>query len=149
MASMESPRTGSRRMPFSAPRTAKSALSAADFAEVNPRQRSSDSHLVELNLLRVGMPRPVIGTLPPGDYYAIISRAKRRPKCEVYAWTLNDKLPVIPIPLKLGAPDAIVPLQEVFDIVYQRARYDLSVKFTAPLTPEELKWAQSSPNREL
>jgi len=36
--------------------------------------------------------------------------------------------------------------QEVFDIVYQRARYDLSVKYTAlldpPLTPEELRWVQ-------
>jgi len=56
-------------------------------------------------------------------------------KCEVYAWTLSDKLPVIPIPLKLGDADSSVPLQEVFDIVYQRARYDLSVKYDAPLDP--------------
>lgn len=108
---------------------------------------SSPTHLVELDLLRGGMRLPVIGTLPPGDYYAIISRAKRRPKCEVYAWTLNDKLPVVPIPLKKGDADASVPLQEVFDIVYQRARYDLSVRYTAPLdpplTPEELRWVQS------
>jgi hypothetical protein len=54
MASTESPHAGSRRMPFSAPRTAKSALCAADSAEVNPRQRSSDSHLSELDLLRGG-----------------------------------------------------------------------------------------------
>ena len=108
---------------------------------------SSPTHLVELDLLRGGMRQPVIGTLPPGDYYAVISRAKRRPKCEVYAWTLNDKLPVIPIPLQLGDPDATVPLQDVFDLVYQRARYDLSVKYTAPLdpplTPDELKWVES------
>lgn len=107
---------------------------------------SSPTHLVELDLLRSGMRLPVIGTLPPGDYYCIISRAKRRPKCEVYAWTLSDKLPVIPIPLQHGDPDATVPLQEVFDLVYQRARYDLSVKYTAPLDPpltaEELKWVQ-------
>ena len=54
MASMESPHAGSRRMPFSAPRTAKSAFCAADSAEVNPWQRSSDSHLSELDLLRGG-----------------------------------------------------------------------------------------------
>lgn len=111
---------------------------------------SSPRHLVELDLLRGGMRLPVIGTLPPGDYYCIISRAKRRPKCEVYAWTLHDKLPVIPIPLQLGDPDATVPLQEVFDLVYQRARYDLSVKYTAPLdpplTPDELKWVDSPSN---
>jgi len=108
---------------------------------------SSPTHLVELDLLRGGMRLPVVGTLPTGDYYAIISRAKRRPKCEVYVWTLSDKLPVIPIPLKLGDADSSVPLQEVFDIVYQRARYDLSVKYDAlldpPLTPDELRWVQA------
>lgn len=111
---------------------------------------SSPTHLVELDLLRGGMRLPVIGTLPPGDFYCVISRAKRRPKCEVYAWTLADKLPVIPIPLQHGDPDATVPLQEVFDLVYQRARYDLSVKYTAPLdpplTPDELKWVQTRAN---
>jgi hypothetical protein len=113
----------------------------------------SATHLVELDLLRGGLRLPVIGTLPPGDYYAIVSRANRRPKCEVYSWTLNDKLPVIPIPLQHDDPDATVPLQEVFDIVYQRARYDLSVKYTAPLdpplTPDELKWVQSPSNHDL
>ncbi len=89
------------------------------------------------------MPLPVVGTLPTGDFYTIISRAKRRPNCDVYAWALSDKLPVIPIPLKPGDADASVPLQEVFDIGYQRARYDFSVKYDAPLdpplTPNELR----------
>ena len=111
---------------------------------------SSPSHLVELDLLRGGMRLPVVGPLPIGDYYAIISRAKRRPKCEVYAWSLSDKLPVVPIPLKLGDEDASVPLQDVFDVVYQRARYDLSVNYEAsldpPLTPNELRWVQSPSN---
>ena len=90
---------------------------------------------------------PVVRTLPTCDYYAIISLAKRRSNCEVYASTLSDKLPVIPIPLKSGDADASVPLQEVFDIVYQRARYDLSVRYAAPLDPprtqDELRWVQS------
>lgn len=102
--------------------------------------------LVELDLLRGGARLPMAGTLPPGDFYAIVSRANRRPRCEVYAWTLCDKLPPIPIPLKRGDADALVPLQEVFDTVYQRARYDLSVKYDAPLDPPlsevELQWAK-------
>lgn len=96
---------------------------------------SSPTHLVELDLLRGGMRLPVVGSLPPGDYYAIVSRVKRRPRCDVYAWTLHDSLPSIPIPLKPGDDDAIVPLQEVFDTVYQRARYDLSIKYDATLDP--------------
>ncbi|MEJ7594037.1 MAG: DUF4058 family protein [Planctomycetaceae bacterium] len=96
---------------------------------------SSPTHLVELDLLRGGMQLSVVGSLPPGDFYAIISRVKRRPRCEVYAWTLRDTLPSIPIPLKPGDADAVVPLQEVFDTVYQRARYDLSVKYDATFDP--------------
>ena len=96
---------------------------------------SSPTHLVELDLLRGGVRLPVVGSLPPGDFYAIVSRANRRPRCEVYAWTLRDKLPPIPIPLKRGDADAVVPLQEVFDTVYQRARYDLSVRYDATLDP--------------
>jgi len=96
---------------------------------------SSSTHLVELDLLRGGMRLPVVGSLPSGDFFAFISRVKRRPRCEVYAWTLRDPLPSIPIPLRQGDDDAVVPLQEVFDTVYQRARYDLSVRYDAKLDP--------------
>lgn len=112
---------------------------------------SSSTHLVELDFLRGGLRLPVVGALPPGDYYAIVSRANRRPRCEVYAWTLHDKLPSIPIPLKLGDDDAIISLQEVFETVYQRARYDLSVKYDAaldpPLNEAELQWVNPKPTR--
>jgi len=60
---------------------------------------------------------------------------------------MEARMMVIPIPLKQGEADTSVSLQEVFDIVYQRARYDLSVKYTAPLDPpltlDELRWVQS------
>ena len=54
---------------------------------------ASTSHLVELDFLRGGVRLPVVGSLPPGNFYAIVSRANRRPRCEVYAWTLRDRLP--------------------------------------------------------
>ena len=108
---------------------------------------SSSSHLVELDFLRGGERLPVIGSLPAGDFYAIVSRAYRRPRCSVYAWTLKDKLPAIPIPLKRGDADAQVSLQEVFDIVWQRARYDLSVNYKTPVDPPfsavESEWVKT------
>jgi hypothetical protein len=45
--------------------------------------------------------------LPPGDYFALIARAERRPDCDVFAWTVRDRLPTIPVPLL--APDADLP----------------------------------------
>jgi len=108
---------------------------------------SSSSHLVELDLLRGGERLPVVGKLPRGDCYAIVSRSYRRPRCSVYAWTMTDKLPTIPIPLKRGEADAEVSLQEIFDIVWERARYDLSLNYNKPPEPPfnatESEWAKT------
>ncbi|MFN3421735.1 MAG: DUF4058 family protein, partial [Armatimonadota bacterium] len=84
---------------------------------------ASDVHLVELDLLRGGTRMPMGDPLPEGDYYAIISRSYRRPYCEVYSWTLREKMPTIPIPLLRGDPDVRLDLQEVFNTVYERAGY--------------------------
>ena len=105
---------------------------------------SSSTHLVELDLLRGGDRMPLVGPVPPGDYFSMVSRAYRRPKCEVYSWTVRNPLPAIPIPLKRGDADIMLPLQEVFETVYQQARHDLSVNYNSPLDPpfssEEADW---------
>jgi hypothetical protein len=95
----------------------------------------SQAHLVEFDLLRGGRRLPMISRLPPGDYYAIVSRQERRPRAEVYAWTIRDRLPHVPIPLKEGDPDVWLDLQSVFTTVYDRARYHLSINYDAPLSP--------------
>jgi hypothetical protein len=90
-------------------------------------------HLVELDLLREGERLPTQEPLPVGDYYFFVSRADRRPKCEVYSWTRRDKLPVIPIPLKTPDPDIFVDLGRAFAIAYERGRYSKSVDYSKPL----------------
>jgi hypothetical protein len=90
---------------------------------------------VELDLLRSGIRLPTVTPLPAGDYYAMISRANRRPTAEVYAWTLRQPLPAIPVPLQQGDPDVMLELQSVFATVYDRARYDLSLNYQATLEP--------------
>jgi hypothetical protein len=105
----------------------------------------SRSHLIELDLLRGGARLPVVGRLPPGEFYAIVSRAGRRPKAEVYAWTLRHLLPTIPVPLKQGDPDVPLDLQAVFNTAYDRARYNLSLDYRRPLDPplnaDQSAWA--------
>ncbi|NLX99522.1 MAG: DUF4058 family protein [Rhodopirellula sp.] len=95
----------------------------------------SQTHLVEIDLLRGGERLPTRTPLPSADYYAIVSRRYRRPRGEVYAWTLRDPLPTIPIPLRTEDPDVPLDLQAVFTTVYDRARYDLSLDYTKPLRP--------------
>ncbi len=105
----------------------------------------SRTNLVEIDLLRGGKRVPVVGA-PPGDYFAIVSRGYRRPKVDVFAWTIRQPLPEIPIPLKKGEPEAIVDLQQVFTTVYDRARYQLSVnygaKLSTPLSETDAAWVR-------
>ena len=106
----------------------------------------SQTHLVELDLLRDGQRMPTATPLPSADYCAIVSRSQRRPRADAYAWTIRDPLPAIPIPLNRGDPDVLLDLQAVFATVYDRARYDLSLDYTAsldpPLSEADLCWVQ-------
>ena len=97
----------------------------------------SETHLIELDLLRGGLRLPMMQTppLPRGDYFAIVSRAHRRPKADVFAWTLCQPLPTIPIPLLCKDPEVTLDLQAAFTTVYERARYDLSLRYGEPLDP--------------
>lgn len=104
----------------------------------------SSSHLLELDLLRGGERLPTVESLPRGDHYAFVSRAGERPRVAVYAWTLRERLPAIPVPLADGDPDVAADLQSVFDRTYERAGYDYALDYrrpvTPPLTESEAEW---------
>ncbi|MFK7819132.1 MAG: DUF4058 family protein [Planctomycetaceae bacterium] len=97
---------------------------------------SSMTHLVEIDLLRGGERLPIREPLPPGDYYCVVSRGDTRPRAELYSWALADPIPSIPIPLKRGDADVVVSMQEILDLVYDRAGYDLSLDYNADLDPK-------------
>lgn len=106
----------------------------------------SATHLVELDLLRQGERLPTIEPLPPADYYAFTCRGQRRPKAEVYPWTLRHPLPPIPVPLSGDDPDVVLDLQSIFSTVYDRAGYDYSLYYRrpveSPLSHADTAWAQ-------
>jgi hypothetical protein len=95
----------------------------------------SSSHLVEIDLLRGGQRMPTVDPLPLGDFYAIVSRSRRRPTAEVYAWTLRQCLPPIGVPLADDDPDVTLDLQAVFTSAYDRAGYDYSLDYDGPTDP--------------
>jgi hypothetical protein len=92
-------------------------------------------HVIELDLIRAGRRLPLSRPLPPADYYAVVSRADRRPSCDVYPWTVRVPLPVLPIPLLAPDPDIEVDLQAAFNVAYQRGRYDRLVRYNEPPPP--------------
>lgn len=109
-------------------------------------------HLVELDLL-VGGDRPTFRDgLPDGDYYVYLSRADQRPDCQVYAWTVRQPLPSIPVPLKAPDPDIHIDLGNVFRDAYRRGRYFGELSYgklpCAPLSSTDAAWAKKTSMRK-
>jgi hypothetical protein len=105
------------------------------------------AHLVELDLLRGGQRLPTREPLSPGDFYAFVCRTERLPQVEVYAWTLRDRLPPVPVPLAGDDPDVLLDLQAAFTTTYDRAGYDYALDYRRavepPLEASLADWARS------
>lgn len=89
-------------------------------------------HFVEIDLLLGGQRLPMANPLPPGDYYAVVSRSEERPRSNVYAWTIRDPLPSIPIPLKRPDQDVSLDLGSHFATAYERGRYGQWIDYSVP-----------------
>jgi len=105
---------------------------------------ASGVNLVEIDLLRGGERLPMRGSLPPGDYYVYVGRARRKPRCEVFGWPLRMPLPTIPIPLRPDDEETKLDLAAAFRSTYEAAFYDRRLPYQQPLEPkpsdEEGEW---------
>ena len=110
------------------------------FAE----QRVGEVEPVELDLLRGGPRLPVDG-LATCDYCVLVSRSEERPKVGLWPIGLRDRLPVIPIPLRVPDPDVRLDLQVALHRVYDAAKYAKRIYRGTPqppLSPEDQAWAR-------
>jgi hypothetical protein len=105
-------------------------------------------HLLEIDLLRRGE-RPLnYPTLPRRAHYFVMLQRGERYRTEVWAMTVRDKLPIVPVPLKSPDPDVRLDIGAALNEVYDRSRYDLSVRYDAVPPPpafsnEDREWLQS------
>jgi hypothetical protein len=78
--------------------------------------------------------------------YAFISRGNRRPNCDVFAWSVRQALPRIPIPLRAPDNEVSLDLPALFVVGYERGRYaralDYSAPLELPLAPADRAWAE-------
>lgn len=101
------------------------------YARKRNKVLSSATHLVEIDLLRSGQPFPVDSD-DLGDYRILISRSDRRPTADLYAFTLQQEIPAIPVPLLPGEPEPILALQPLLNYVYAKGRYQLAIDYGKP-----------------
>ena len=81
---------------------------------------------------------------PVCDYSVMVSRAERRPKAGFWAIKLRERLPVIPVPLRVEDGDARIDLQAVLNSAYEAAAYERFIYEVTPdpaLSLEDAAWA--------
>ncbi len=93
-------------------------------------------HLVEIDLLRRGA-RPFVHPMMPKAHYIVtLMRAGSR-KTEVWAFNVQDTLPILPIPLVAPDPDVPLDLKQALDLIYERGIYELSIDYQKDPPPPE------------
>jgi hypothetical protein len=116
-----------------------------DYLAKRRRMLASESHLIELDLLRSGKRVPMADPLPDFPYFALVSRVERRPTIEVWPISLRQPLPTIPVPLRPGDSDVQLDLQAVLTTLYDVFRFGRELNYTkppaVPLSSEDARWA--------
>lgn len=106
---------------------------------------ASDTHLVEIDLLRAGVRFVGMDSLPPCEYLVHVSVRQDRPKGLVWPIRLSERLPIVKVPLKMGDPEAPLDLQAVFESACEDADYIADIDYSKPpvppLTEEWAEWA--------
>jgi hypothetical protein len=117
----------------------------ASYLQKRQEIMNSPSHLVEIDLLRGGDPLNFRELLPPHDYLVHASIRQRRPRARAWPIQLQQRLPVVEIPLRPEDPMAPLDLQQLLAAAYDRAGYDMSINYrkepNPPLHGENATWA--------
>jgi hypothetical protein len=131
--------------------TNKRGTGRNEYAAKRYQILSGSAHLVEIDLLRVGVRFPTATPPPAVPYFVFISRAGRRH--EVEAWSIAQKsaLPTVKVPLLPGDADVPLDLQQALAVVYDIIGYDELLDYSqpppGPLTPGESAWVEEQLRR--
>ena len=100
------------------------------------RQRlfSSQTHVVEIDLLRTGTPMPVHGGRQ-ADYQILVSRVEDRPAAERYPFDLQETIPVFLLPLLAGDAEPAIDLALLLVQACEEAALDLAIDYSQSPEP--------------
>lgn len=111
------------------------------------RLHEAGVNLLEIDLLRRGE-RPLQHRLLPASAYLVSLARATSAQVEVWAISLADTLPVLPVPLLEPDADLILDLGEALRTIYQRSQYQRSIDYTQAPPPPTLTEAESAWLRE-
>jgi hypothetical protein len=118
---------------------------------VYARNQLNSQLLVEIDLVRQGSyvlaaPDEMIPEHLRTSYLVCVYRKEKPDQVEVFRVPLRERLPNIPIPLRLGEPDAVLQFQPLIDDCYRDGRHhrtNYRVEPKPPLIKEDADWADA------
>ncbi len=124
------------------PKNKRSGEGRDAYMQKRQKIMMSQTHLVEIDLLRAGEPLPMFGGTK-SDYRILVSTSNSRPKAQLYAFNIRQEIPQISIPLSSGTA-MILDLQPLLHQIYDRARFKLAIDYqkqpTPKLSSEDTAW---------
>lgn len=122
------------------------------YREQQRRLRQAGVHLLEIDLIRRGQ-RPVktSAVVTAGEifeaHYLVTLRRAGVSQLEAWPVKVQERLPVVAVPLRPPDDDVPLDLSVVLTIIYDEAGYDLSIDYNQPPPPPEfdvktLEWVR-------
>jgi hypothetical protein len=117
------------------------------YRQKRERLREAHVHLLEIDLLRRGTRSWTHPRLPQVAYLVLLTRVQAS-AVEVWPITLQESLPILPVPLRSPDSDAFLDLSAALSAIYDEAFYHLSIDYTQdppppPLSSEEMAWLKA------
>lgn len=114
----------------------------ADFLRKRREAMASQTHWLEIDLLRAGERPPEVRGL--ADFYALLKRHDRE-DADLWPIALRDSLPTIAVPLTPPHDDVPLDLQSALDLLFARYRYAELLDYSAPppappFPPADARW---------
>jgi hypothetical protein len=116
------------------PKNKRSGVGRNAYMQKRQQIMSSQTHLIEIDLLRAGEPIPIRGAVV-SHYRILVSPSYSRPKAQLYAFNLRQPIPTIAVPLDRAATIPL-DLQPLLHQVYDRARFELAIDYRRSLSPQ-------------
>jgi hypothetical protein len=122
------------------PKNKRAGKGRSAYEAKRDRILESMAHLVEIDLLRIADPMPLQNDLS-WDYRILVSRSEARPNADLYGFTLRERIPDFPLPLKQPEERVSIDLQSILQGVYDRAGYDYRIDYQQAVPPPTLSAA--------
>lgn len=96
---------------------------------------NSDTNFVEIDLLRQGNSMIALNQNIKHDYCILVSPSNQRPQAHLYAFKIQDMIPIFPLPLLPEDSEINLDLQSILHQVYDQGRYDLIIDYQQKISP--------------